>query len=196
MHPINIYIYAKICSISWITIKRNWLYAWFVRKIVNGFDVASHFKLLLFTKMLHMTYLIIFIASISLWRLYKWEKIYFYRLRLMSLHRNSFQSSMRNSHFLMILYVVNLQFFGQYLSINENILNQNNNYISIDKNNNPNQLSACGNHKKYNKGYKDIPTLNTLWRIAIYRNVDLFPIKHPGINCATQNLTKAVRICH
>ena len=98
-------------SISWITIKRNWLYAWFVRKIVNEFDVASHFKLLLFTKMLHMTYLIIFIASISLWRLYKWEKIYFYRLRLMSLHRNSFQSSMRNSHFLMILYVVNLQFF-------------------------------------------------------------------------------------
>ena len=108
---------AKICSISWITIKRNWLYAWFVRKIVNEFDVASHFKLLLFTKMLHMTYLIIFIASISLWRLYKWEKIYFYRLRLMSLHRNSFQSSMRNSHFLMIVYVVNLQFFCHILSI-------------------------------------------------------------------------------
>ena len=32
----------------------------------------------------------------------------------------------------------------------------------INKNDNPNQMSACENNKKYNKGHKDIPTFECI----------------------------------
>ena len=172
-----------------------------MRKILNGFDVVSHLELLLFTKMLHMTYLIIFIASISLWRLYKWNKIYFYRLRLMSLHRNTFQSSMRNSNFLlmvyMIIFTIVFDTFYWRLYNRTRIF-----WIRITTIFQSMKIIILTNWvlveiiKSTTRVIKIFPPLNTLQRIAIYRNVDLFPIKHPGINCATQNLTKAVRVCH